>query len=214
MSVSVIDRIHEDHVFGRRVLRLVEHLARVIPEQARVLDVGCGNGQIAHLLMGSRPDLTIRGIDVLVRPHTFVPVQSFDGEAIPYADGSFDVVMFVDVLHHTSDPHVLLREAKRVASKAVVIKDHTRNGVLAGPTLRFMDHVGNARHRVVLPGNYWPKQRWLDAFRQLDWTIATWHKNLGLYPWPASWIFGRSLHFVARLESSAPRVVSKPNRAS
>ena len=214
MTLSVIDRIHEDYVFGRRVLRLVKHLARVIPKNARVLDVGCGNGQIAHLLMESRPDLMISGIDVLVRPHTFVPVQSFDGEAIPYADASFDVVMFVDVLHHTVDPLVLLREAKRVASTSVVIKDHTCNGVLARPTLRFMDHVGNARHRVALPCNYWPRQRWLDAFRQLDWTIATWHKNLGLYPWPANWLFGRSLHFVARLEPSARRVVSEPSRAS
>lgn len=200
MSVSVIDRIHEQHVFGRRVLRLVEHLARVIPEHARVLDVGCGSGQIAYLLMERRPDLTIRGIDVLVRPHTHVPVESFDGETIPYPDGSFDVVMFVDVLHHTANPLVLLHEAKRVARRAVVIKDHTCNGLLAGPTLRFMDHVGNARHQVALPYNYWPKERWLHAFRQLDWRIAAWHKDLGLYPWPADWVFGRSLHFVARLE--------------
>jgi ubiquinone/menaquinone biosynthesis C-methylase UbiE len=50
--------------------------------------------------------------------------------------------MFVYVLHHTNDPEVLLREAQRVALKAVVLKDHTRNGLLAYTTLRFMDWVG------------------------------------------------------------------------
>jgi SAM-dependent methyltransferase len=199
-ALRIVDRIHEDHVFDRRVRRLVEHLAATIPRQARVLDVGCGSGQIASMLMEQRPDLRISGIDVLVRPHTDIPVQFFDGSTIPYPDGAFDVVMFVDVLHHTDDPLVLLREANRVASQAIVIKDHTRNGFLANPTLRFMDHVGNARHDVVLPYNYWPKQRWLDAFDRLGWTMAQWCGRLDLYGWPADWIFGRSLHFVARLE--------------
>jgi SAM-dependent methyltransferase len=31
----------------------------------------------------------------------------------PFSEDSFDMVMFVDVLHHTSDPRVLLREAVR-----------------------------------------------------------------------------------------------------
>ena len=150
--------------------------------------------------MKCRPDLHIRGIDVLVRPSTQVPVEAFDGVTIPYPDDAFEVVMFVDVLHHTVDPLVLLREADRVASQSVVIKDHTRNGVLAAFTLRFMDHVGNARHQVVLPYNYWPKNRWVDAFQQLGWSMAQWRGRLDLYGWPADWFFGRSLHFVARLE--------------
>jgi SAM-dependent methyltransferase len=198
--MSLIERLHDGYVFGRRVRKLAGHLAEVVPADAQVLDVGCGDGAIARLLQELRPDVRVRGIDVLVRPQTHIPVEPFDGQAIPYPDGSFDVVLFVDVLHHTDDPMVLLREAVRVARQAVVLKDHTANGVLAGPTLRFMDNVGNARHGVALPYNYWPRQRWLDAFQQLGLTVAAWRKNLGLYPWPANWAFGRSLHFVARLE--------------
>ena len=62
--------------------------------------------------------------------------------------------MFVDVLHHTEDPMALLGEAVRVARKTIVVKDHTLNGFLAGPTLHFLDRVGNARHDVALPYNY------------------------------------------------------------
>ena len=118
-----------------------------------MLDVGCGDGLLAFLILEKRPDLDLRGIDVLVREQTHIPVDRFDGLAIPHADASFDVVMFVDVLHHTEDPMALLGEAVRVARKTIVVKDHTLNGFLAGPTLHFLDRVGNARHDVALPYN-------------------------------------------------------------
>jgi SAM-dependent methyltransferase len=201
--MSLIKRIHGGYVHKRRVRVLRDHLAALIPQNARVLDVGCGDGLLGHLMLQKRPDLDLRGIDVLVREHTHLPVDWFDGFVIPHADASFDVVMFVvmfiDVLHHTQDPMVLLREAVRVARKAIVIKDHTLNGFMAGLTLRFLDWVGNARHAVALPYNYWPQQRWREAFATLGLTIGVWKKELRLYPSPANWVFGRSLHFIARL---------------
>jgi hypothetical protein len=75
--------------------------------------------------------------------------------------------VFIDVLHHTNDPVLLLREAARVARNTIVIKDHTLDGFAAGPTLRFMDRIGNRRYNVALPYNYWPKQQWLSAFEAL-----------------------------------------------
>lgn len=198
--MSLLERVHERYVFGRRVRKLAGHLAGLMPANASVLDVGCGDGLLDRLLLEQRPDLSLRGLDVLVRGRTHIPVEVFDGQSIPHAAGSVDVVLFVDVLHHTADPLVLLREAVRVARRAVVLKDHTADGFLAGPTLRFMDRVGNARHGVALPYNYWPRRRWQEAFRSLGWVVAAWHQDVDLYPWPASWVFGRSLHFLARLE--------------
>ncbi|TMA06848.1 MAG: class I SAM-dependent methyltransferase [Deltaproteobacteria bacterium] len=198
--MTLIGRIHGGYVHNRRVRVLGNHLVELIPKAARVLDVGCGDGLLAHLLMEKRPDIRVKGVDVLVRCHTHIPVDQFDGKVIPYADASFDVSMFVDVLHHTEDPVFLLREAMRVTRAAIVIKDHTRNGLLAGPTLRLMDLIGNARHGVAIPYNYWHRQQWFEAFSTLDLTVGAWKQDLGLYPLPANWIFGRSLHFVARLD--------------
>ena len=62
-----------------------------------------------------------------------------------------------------------------------MIKDHLTDGLLAVPTLRFMDRVSNARHGVVLPYNYWSHARWLEAFATLGLTPEVWKKSLGLY---------------------------------
>jgi SAM-dependent methyltransferase len=197
--MSSIGVLHEKLVFNRRVEILANWFAQLAPQGARVLDVGCGDGLISANLQARRPDLTIRGIDVLPRTHTHIPVEMFDGSRIPFDDASFDVVLFSDVLHHTPDPYVLLREARRVAAHSLLIKDHNRNGLAAGLRLRFMDWVGNARFGVALPYNYWSERQWRVAWKEIGLRPDHLVTNLGLYPPPANWIFGAKLHFVALL---------------
>jgi SAM-dependent methyltransferase len=207
--MTLTERVHAGYVQKRRSQVLSRHLADIIPPRFRVLDIGCGNGLLANFISQNRPDLTLRGIDVLVRDCTYIPVDRFDGQFIPYDDASFDGVMFIDVLHHTNDPMVLLREAVRVARKIIVVKDHTLQGLFAGSTLRFMDTVGNARHGVPLPYNYWPREKWFQAFDTLGLQVGSWTSKLGIYPRPASWVFERSLHFVARLDMLTNPSMSK-----
>lgn len=199
---GALESLHRGYVSRRRLSRLSHQLARVIPRGASVLDVGCGDGALTRAVAEERGDLALRGIDVLVRPHSHIPVIPFDGLTIPFADASFDAVMLVDVLHHTEDPMALLREAWRVARRALVVKDHLLQGFLAGATLRFMDRIGNARYGVALPYNYWPPERWREAFSELG-LAGDRLDSLQLYPWPASWLFDRSLHFLVCLEPSA-----------
>jgi len=196
---SVIGALHAPLVFDRRTRVLAGHLAALLPAAADVVDVGCGDGTSSALIAAARPDAKLRGLDVLLRPHTRIPVELFDGTTLPLADDSADTVMFVDVLHHTVDPMVLLREAVRVARRQVLIKDHTMDGPFAGARLRFMDWVGNAPHGVVLPYNYWPERRWRAAIAALGLKVETWQTRLGLYPPPASLVFERGLHVIAAL---------------
>ena len=198
--MRLMDAIHSGYVFPRRVRILSEHLARLVPEGATVLDVGCGDGLLDELLSQRRPDLTIRGIEVLIRKKTYRPIELYDGKTIPFPAKSVDAVMLVDALHHSEDPRALLAEAVRVARRAIVLKDHMLAGFLAGPTLRFMDRVGNARHGIALPYHYWTYEKWMEACAGLGLTVAAWEKKVGLYPWWASWAFDRELQFAARLE--------------
>ena len=163
-----------------------------------VLDIGCGDGLLSASLARARPDVSMEGADILVRPHTHIPVRQFDGKRLPFDDETFDVALFVDVLHHVDDPISALSEARRVA-RAIVLKDHLRQGLAANTVLRFMDWVGNARHGVALTYRYWSHNQWDEAFTALRLHTVEFKGKLGLYPAPASWIFERSLHFVAKL---------------
>lgn len=186
-------------VFARRIEVLSAHLAGLLPANASVLDVGAGDGALAKRLMERRPDVRIQGVDVLVRPDTRIPVREFDGTTLPFGDGAMDVVMLVDVVHHAANQAALLNEVARVARSVVLIKDHFARGLLARATLRFMDWVGNARHGVRLPYAYWTPAQWADAYREAGLVVRAQRDELGLYPWPASLLFERGLHFVAAL---------------
>lgn len=197
--MNFLERLHQEHIRPRRARRLSELLASFIPAHSRVLDVGSGDGFLSHSIMQKNPQVDIVGIDILRMQNTFIPTALFDGKEIPFADAAFDIVMFVDVLHHSDNASVLLTEADRVAGKTILIKDHTCDGLLAHPTLRFMDYVGNFRHGVPLPYNYLSKHEWFVAFEHLGLKPHVWKQELGLYPWFINWLFGRSLHFIAAL---------------
>jgi len=203
--VRAVEWLHRRFVHPSRVRILGSIVAELLPAGASVLDVGCGDGRVSRLVCQARADLHLVGIDTLARPDAAIPIQVFDGHRIPYEAGSWDAVMLVDVLHHADDPAQLLREAARVASRAIVVKDHVLQGSFAGPVLRFMDSVGNRRHGVEMPYNYWTRERWLDAFERLGLEIVSWRDRLGLYSPPLSWVFERDLHFVACLDPGSGR---------
>jgi len=197
--MNLLEQIHEKYIFGRRIRILCKNLIECMPSNITLLDVGCGDGSLAAKIMRLRPDVAIRGIDVMIRDQVHIPVELFDSANFPYDDASFDTVMFVDVLHHTQNPERLLREAARVARRNIIIKDHLLDGLLAGSTLRFMDHLGNARHGVNLVYNFWPRVQWQQTFEAMGFATEKWCERLNIYPWPLGLIFDRSLHFISSL---------------
>ena len=198
--MAILNKVHEKLVFNRRVNVIASQFIKLIPQNAYVLDVGCGSGLIDKLIMNHRPDIKIVGIDVLLRPETHIKVTLFDGKSIPFKAKTFDAMIFIDVLHHIDQPFDTLKEAKRVSKGLILIKDHAMDGFLAKATLTFMDWVGNAHHGVRLPYNYWSNMQWKSNFEKLNLVIDVWISKLSLYPKPASWLFDRKLHFVAKLK--------------
>jgi SAM-dependent methyltransferase len=172
-------------------------------EGSDVLDVGCGDGKIDYLIMQKR-NVEIHGVDVLVREKTYIPVDKYDGIRLPSENGAFDAVVFIDALHHTNDPIPVLKEAMRAVSGDgdIIIKDHLLEGLFAKTTLKFMDYFGNAHYGVSLPYNYLSKRDWDACFAELGLNVTEFTVKLHLYPFPFDFIFGRKLHFIAKLSVS------------
>ena len=204
-SANFVGRAHGRLVHQRRVRVLASRLGQLLPNAGTVLDIGCGDGLLGKMLMESHPNLEIHGIDIAIRPEAHLPVDLFDGRVIPHGERSFDIALLVDVVHHSDHPEGLLAEAARVSRSAVIVKDHLRDAWLADGRLRLMDQIGNRAHGVSIPYNYWSSHQWFDAFNRLSLEPSVWETELHLYPHAIDWIFGRSLHFITRLEPATTK---------
>lgn len=195
--MSVMNALKSAHgrlVFQRRVNVLASSIAPLLPA-GRILDVGCGDGTIAELLLGDRPDIEITGIDTYLRPISHIPVSKFDGVNIPFEDNSFDCAIVVDVLHHIDDCLPLLRECARVCRR-VIIKDHLANNVLDYQILKAMDWAGNRPHGIVLAYNYLSTNGWNELYSKAGLKREESLTSLPIHSFPLSLLFGRKLHFI------------------
>lgn len=89
-----------------------------------VLDLGCGLGGYSHALAGR--GFEVRALDVVpeyVERASSLGVEAdvYDGDRIPMEDGSVETVILLEVVEHLDDPGALLREARRVASRNVLV---------------------------------------------------------------------------------------------
>ena len=200
-TFKMVAKIHGKFVFGRRVMRLANGIASLIPPGCKtVLDVGSGSGEVAAYLKELAPSLSMTGVDVLVREQTAIPTKSFDGVTLPFPNKSFDVVLLIDVIHHSQKPNELLRDCARVAKRAVIIKDHLQKNRFDHYVLSVMDWAGNASHGVQREDRYFSAQEWADLYQKGSLNLIRTQQRLDLYPFPFSLLIERHLHFMSLLQ--------------
>ena len=199
-ALRAVGAAHSQWVAGRRVRVLSAALAKRVPPGARLLDIGCGDGEVGAQIARLAHGVRVEGVEVKPRPSCRIPCRAFDGRSLPCADASFDGCLLVDVLHHAEDLRGLLREAARASGRFLLLKDHICESRTDFATLRFMDWVGNAPHGVALPYNYQSRAQWTEHFRECGLRVCDWTESLPLYPFPFSLAFNRQLHFIALLE--------------
>ena len=102
-----------DDVHGRVAGRLLAE--RLTP----VLDVGCGEGELAtHLPDGAWVGVD-RSLEMLARAPT--PSVRAEAAALPFPDESFASVALLYVLYHLPDPSLAIAEARRVLNRGGLI---------------------------------------------------------------------------------------------
>jgi SAM-dependent methyltransferase len=129
-------------VTTERVLALLDGLDW---EQARVCDVGAGNGYFSQALgerLGGRgldPGVHLAACDVVPEEFRYAPVRctpiGADGR-LPYDDASFDAVVSIEVVEHVENQFAFLREVARIAKPGARIVVTTPNTLNANSRLR------------------------------------------------------------------------------
>ena len=101
-------------------------LAELVPEGARVLDLGCGDGALLAHLQATR-GCTGYGIEIddanvlaCVQRGVNVIQLNLDEGLSMFEDASFDVVLQIDTLQNLRNAEVMLRETVRVGQLGIV----------------------------------------------------------------------------------------------
>jgi len=139
----------------------------------RVLDIGCGEGFVLAELASAHE---VTGVDIADHRATRLPrFALYDGLRLPFADGSYDVSLLAFVLHHVPNDlkPVLVREARRVSRRAIVVLEDTPRTLLD----RIACHLhGRAYRRKVgstAGFGFYDPARWEAFFAQLELRVVT-----------------------------------------
>jgi len=105
---------------------VLQAIARLVPEGAHVLDLGCGDGALLDLLQRQRR-CTGYGIEIddanvqacLARGIDVLQLNLHQGLAT-FGDQSFDAVLQIDTLQNLRNAEVMLRETVRVGRIGIV----------------------------------------------------------------------------------------------
>jgi SAM-dependent methyltransferase len=129
----------------------------------RVLDVGCGVGQVVGRL--SAEGIEAHGVEVsepnVERARKVCPnVRLYDGRRLPYPEAWFSAIGTLNVLEHVDEPEAFLAEMVRVAEPGARI-------VVSSPNFL----------RVIGPG-YHPRMRGIaQRWRNLRGLLARWRRS-------------------------------------
>jgi SAM-dependent methyltransferase len=128
-------RAEASHVRDKLTIEIVDQIEQQIRTNAKVVDIGCGVGDLLGEVCRRRPEAALYGLDFSSKAvdgaRLALPAGEFRQFAIertlPYASAEFDVVLCTDVLEHLEHPKIVAAELVRICRPgglvAIVVPD-------------------------------------------------------------------------------------------
>jgi hypothetical protein len=118
----------------------------------------------------------VTSIDVVDRfcPDLAIETRTYDGQRIPFDDGSFNAATLNNVVHHIplASRLPLFRELRRVVDGPLYIKDHEARGRLDRMRLTLLDAIGNIPFGGMVEADYLTMEQWTDLAASSGFRIA------------------------------------------
>jgi ubiquinone/menaquinone biosynthesis C-methylase UbiE len=153
----------------KRAEDIVKLFENQISAQSQVLDIGGGWGFYAKPLAERGHHLTV--LDVVKPGYQKAPVVIYGGnEPFPFPDKSFDASMFITVLHHIPDHDLVIREAKRVTKKTLIVVEDIYHHALGRFWTVLRDRFYNFEY-FGHPCRFKKSKDWISLFTQYGFTL-------------------------------------------
>ena len=124
-----------------RAVALVSSLEPELVGVRSLVDIGTGTGNVAQVLRERGLEVTPVDVEDLSFIDSVTPLI-YDGRHLPFAPCAFDAALLSTVLHHADDAGRLLREARRVSDRVIVVEDIHR-GQLHRGVCALLDRILN-----------------------------------------------------------------------
>lgn len=104
--------------FDDRFQKVIEELKKLIKDDDKILDIGCGEGKIWQLFHNvSVTGLDISSENLRLAQKYLKPIRGNAEKKLPFPSESFDVVIASEIIEHLVRPEMLLKEIDRVLIK-------------------------------------------------------------------------------------------------
>ena len=122
-------------------------IGRLIEDNSKILDIGCGDGSLLAYLADQKKHVEIFGIDISKEPVRLANERGVKAQCMDVMnmeipdDWSFDYILMADFIEHIPEPEKLL----------LAIKDHFRKAVIISfPNIGYI----TSRLRLMIGGRF------------------------------------------------------------
>jgi SAM-dependent methyltransferase len=180
--------------FGKRKYyydAMARIIARVHPQAASMVEVGCGLGMFTFAMASRNQDLKIVAGDISdyavtvagskLAPFANVKIMRLDAEDLPFENASVDIVTAFDVAEHLPNPEKLMEAAWRVLRPGGTFIFTTPNPTSLGARIKRKGQVGevpddkrfwfalrDATHINLQPPSFWRQLCLQSGFEKIE----------------------------------------------